>query len=144
MKNNLSQVNLFGESQQRFFLPTDYEPVRPDHMEVSRIYLAKGSISTPERRQFVERICCLYPEAKVNECLDIPHNRIELNETDILALHHTGKRTLVFGELKSAVRFSQEEGNTCPNYWHFSPYGVPMAASIVTLREHRVSNFPRR
>jgi len=21
------------------------------------------------------------------------------------------------------VRFSSEEGNTCPNYWHFSPYG---------------------
>ena len=32
-------------------------------------------------------------------------------------------RTLVFGEHASAVRFSSEEGNTCPNYWHFSPYG---------------------
>jgi spore photoproduct lyase len=123
MKNNISQVNLFGENQQRFFLPTDYEPVRPDHMEVSRIYLAKGSLSTPERRQFVKRIYCLYPEAEVNERLDTPHNRIELNETDALALHHAGKKTLVFGELKSTVRFSQEEGNTCPNYWHFSPYG---------------------
>ena len=30
---------------------------------------------------------------------------------------------MVFGELKNAVRFSEEEGNTCPNYWHFSPYG---------------------
>ena len=123
MKNNISQVNLFGESQQRFFLPMDYEPTCPDHVSVSQIYLAKGSVSTPERWQFVERICCLYPEATVNECLDTPHNRIELNETDALTLHHTGKKTLVFGELKSAVRFSQEEGNTCPNYWHFSPYG---------------------
>jgi spore photoproduct lyase len=123
MKNNISQGNLFGENQQRFFLPMDYEPVLPDHMEVSRIYLAKGSVSTPERRQFVERICCLYPEAEVNERLDTPHNRIELNETDALTLHHAGKKTLVFGELKIAVRFSQEEGNTCPNYWHFSPYG---------------------
>ena len=35
----------------------------------------------------------------------------------------TGKQTLVFGELKNAVRYSEEEGNTCPNYWHFSPYG---------------------
>lgn len=123
MNSNLRQINLFGESQQRFFLPMDYEPVRTDHMAVSQIYLAKGSISTPERRQFVERICCLYPEATVNECLDIPHNRIELNEIDVLTLHQAGKKTLVFGELKSAVRFSQEEGNTCPNYWHFSPYG---------------------
>jgi len=29
----------------------------------------------------------------------------------------------VFGELESAVRFSEEKGNACPNYWHFSPYG---------------------
>jgi spore photoproduct lyase len=55
--------------------------------------------------------------------LDTSHNRIELNETDALALHRAGKRTLVFGELKTAVRFSEERGNTCPNYWHFSPYG---------------------
>lgn len=123
MNSNPSQINLFGESQQRFSLMTDYEPVRPDYMDVSQIYLAKGSISTKERQQFVERICHLYPEANVNECLDVPHNRIELNETDALALHQAGKKTLVFGELKSAVRFSQEEGNTCPNYWHFSPYG---------------------
>ena len=71
MNNNPGQINLFGESQQKFSLPTDYEPVRPDHMEVSRIYLAKGSISTPERRQFVERICWLYPEATVNECINV-------------------------------------------------------------------------
>jgi spore photoproduct lyase len=30
---------------------------------------------------------------------------------------------LVFGELGDSVRFSEEEGNACPNYWHFSPYG---------------------
>ena len=123
MNNNLNQIGLFVESPQRFSLPVDYEPVRPDCVEVSQIYLSKGSVSTPERRQFVERICRFYPEAKVKECLDTPHNRIELNETDALSLHYTGKKTLVFGELKTAVRFSQEEGNTCPNYWHFSPYG---------------------
>ncbi|MBI2851525.1 MAG: hypothetical protein HYX84_00255 [Chloroflexi bacterium] len=123
MNNNPGQINLFGESQQKLSLQADYAPVRPDYMEVSRIFLAKGSISTAERRQFVERICRLYPEVTVNECLDVPHNRIELNETDTLALHQSGKKTLVFGELKNAVRFSQEEGNTCPNYWHFSPYG---------------------
>jgi spore photoproduct lyase len=72
---------------------------------------------------FVERICGLYPEAEITECFGVPHNRIELNEISSLALHKSGKKTLVFGELKSAVRFSQEEGNTCPNYWHFSPYG---------------------
>jgi DNA repair photolyase len=114
---------LFSERPPRFSLPTDYDPVRPAYVEVSQIYLAKGSRSTPERRRFVERICRLYPEATVKECPNTPHNRIELSETDALALHRAGKRTLVFGELKTTVRFSQEEGNTCPNYWHFSPYG---------------------
>jgi len=104
-------------------LPSNYEPVRPSYLSVAQIYLAKGSISTPERERYAGRIIKLYPEAKVSECPDIPHNRIELNKTDVLALHRAGKHTLVFGELKDAVRYSDEEGNTCPNYWHFSPYG---------------------
>jgi spore photoproduct lyase len=37
--------------------------------------------------------------------------------------HAIGKQTLVIGEHRSAVRLSSEEGNTCPNYWHFSLYG---------------------
>jgi spore photoproduct lyase len=41
----------------------------------------------------------------------------------MLGRHRQGKRTLVFGEHQSAVRRSDEEGNCCPNYWHFSPYG---------------------
>jgi DNA repair photolyase len=116
-------MSLFGEARAKLSLPVNYEPVRPDYVEVSRIYLAKGSLSTLERRRFVESICHLYPKAEIREYLKVPHNRIELNENDTLALHQAGKRTLVFGELKSAVRFSEEEGNTCPNYWHFSPYG---------------------
>jgi spore photoproduct lyase len=117
------QTRLFGESSPAYALPVNYKPVRPDYFRVSRIYLAKGSLDTPERSIFVEKICRLYTEAKIEECLDTPHNRIGLNETDALALHRTGKQTLVFGELINAVRFSEEEGNTCPNYWHFSPYG---------------------
>lgn len=123
MKNNLNQMDLFGEAGPRFSLPTECKPIRPDYVDVSRIYLTKGSISTPERRRFVEGICQLYSGVKVIERLDIPHNRVELNETDTLTLYLAGKRTLVFGELKTAVRFSQEKGNACPNYWHFSPYG---------------------
>src|SRR4030042_572295 len=121
MKDNERQTSFFTNSA--FALPIDYEPIRPDYFHVSRIYLARGSVSTSERRTFIERICKLYPEAKITECLDTPHNRIELNATNPLALHKSGKKTLVFGELKSAVRFSEEEGNSCPNYWHFSPYG---------------------
>lgn len=121
--HNTNQRDLFGELTSQYMLPVDYEPVRPDYFDISRIYLAKGSTSTPERRRFAERICHLYPEIEVKECLDTPHNRIELNETDMLSQHNLGKQTLVLGELKTSVRFSQEEGNACPNYWHFSPYG---------------------
>jgi spore photoproduct lyase len=120
--NGSEQIGLFDVPEQRS-LPSEYEPARPDHTDVSQIYLARGSLSTPERKRFVERICNLYPNVIINEYLDIPHNRIDLHETDALELHQTGKHTLVFGELKNAVRFSDEEGNTCPNYWHFSPYG---------------------
>jgi DNA repair photolyase len=104
-------------------LPVDYEPIRPEGFDVSRIILAKGSQSAPARRHFVERICALYPSAALTEHPDLPHNRIDLGESDHVMLHRKGVRTLVFGELKSAVRMSEETGNTCPNYWHFSVYG---------------------
>jgi spore photoproduct lyase len=121
MKNNDPQISFFPGLS--LLLPTNYQPFRPAYFHVARIYLTKGSVSTPERREFVERICRLYPDVEINECLDTPHNRIDLGEKDQLSLHKAGKNTLVFGELKTAVRFSEESGNTCPNYWHFSPYG---------------------
>jgi spore photoproduct lyase len=120
---DVEQLRLVGHRQPTVSLPRDYEPLRPTHFEVASIILAKGSVTTPERRRFVERICDLYPEARVEERLDTPHNRLELGDRDPLRLHRAGKHTLVFGELQSAVRFAQESGNACPNYWHFSPYG---------------------
>ena len=108
------QRDLSGATVFRPSRPDSYEPVRPARFCVSRIYLAKGSIATPERRRFVERICALYHEARVEDCPNTPHNRIELG--DALGLHQAGKQTLVFGELNAAVRFSQERGNACPNY----------------------------
>jgi len=117
------QGDLFGGAALTPSLPTGYIPLRPHYFEPSRIYLAAGSLATPQRRRFVEDICDLYPEVGVEEYLDTPHNRLDLKTMDPLALHQFGKHTLVFGELKTAVRFSEEKGNTCPNYWHFSPYG---------------------
>jgi DNA repair photolyase len=104
-------------------LPEDYTPERPEFSNVERIYLARGSLDTKECERFVERICALYPDAEIFESLDTPHNSIELNETAPLDRHLAGKHALLFGEHKSSVRFSAEEGNSCPNYWHFSAYG---------------------
>src|SRR3990172_4093891 len=115
--------DIFGAAVYSPSLPEDYEPFRPAYFEVERIYLARGSIATAERKRFVERICAHYPEAPVEERLDTPHSRLKLGGRDTLGLHRVGKQTLAFGELASAVRFAQEKGNACPNYWHFSPYG---------------------
>lgn len=89
----------------------------------ARIVLAKGSLSTPARRQFVESICAAYPDAEVDRQFETPHNRVRVGGGNPLQTHLHGKRTLVLGEHRSAVRHSDEEGTACPNYWHFSPYG---------------------
>jgi spore photoproduct lyase len=120
---NVEKLHLIGQRALTISLPREYEPARPAYFEVSRIYLAKGSLATSERRRFVERICDLYPAAPIEERLDTPHNRFRLSGRDPFGLHKVGKHTLVFGELETAVRFAQESGNACPNYWHFSPYG---------------------
>ena len=121
--HEVKQLGLLNEPRLMPTLPQDYQPLRPTHFEVERIILTKGSINSPERKQFVEHICDVYPEAQVEERLDTAHNQLNLGSQEPLRLHKTGKRTLVFGELGSAVRFAQESGNACPNYWHFSPYG---------------------
>lgn len=101
----------------------DYTPRLVDLFRPRRIVLAKGSVTTPKRRSLAERICAAYPEAEVEEHLGTAHNRIDLGISDPLQLHYEGRRTLVLGEHNSAVGRSDEEGNTCPNFWHFSPYG---------------------
>ncbi|MHC4714853.1 MAG: SPL family radical SAM protein [Planctomycetota bacterium] len=119
LQSELNSREACGE----YRIPHGHFPRRPAHFAVERIYLSKGSLATEARRLFVERICRLYPAADLIECLDTPHNRIDLGESDAPKRHSKGKRTLVFGALRDSVRFSSEEGNACPNYWHFSPYG---------------------
>jgi len=101
----------------------DYLPRPAPLFRPSRIILAKGSNRTEARRQLAEKICAAYPETEVIEAFGVSHNRVDLGETDPLRLHERGKQTLVLAEHNSAVRFSSEEGNSCPNYWHFSTYG---------------------
>lgn len=103
--------------------PSAYLPRNVSYFKPERIILAKGSRSDPERRAFVRNILQLYPGAEVIEADDTAHSHIEVPGNALLERHRIGKRTLVLAELKTAVRFSEESGNTCPNYWHFSPYG---------------------
>ena len=100
-----------------------YVPRSAALFQPTRIVLAKGSVATGTPRPLVDAICELYHSAEVLEMPDVPHNRVDVGPGDELAVHRRGKTTLVLAEHASAVRFSQEEHNTCPNYWHFSPYG---------------------
>jgi len=101
----------------------DYQPKPAPYFNPDTVVLTRGSCQTAQQRDFVQAICNLYPQAQVFEEFDLPHNRFDLGGSDPLELHYRGKKTLVFGVHKSALRFSDEDGNTCPNYWHFSPYG---------------------
>ncbi len=101
----------------------NYQPKPTSHFNPITVVLTKGSCQTAQQHDFVQAICNLYPQAQVIERFDIPHNRFELGSLDPLELHCKGKHTLLFGVHKSALGFSDEDGNTCPNYWHFSPYG---------------------
>jgi hypothetical protein len=103
--------------------PDGYRPREVRYFNPAKIILSRGSLDDDECRARVEGICRTYPHAHIIERLDTPHNRITMDASDPLGIHYTGKQTLVLGEHRSAVRFSREEGNTCPNYWHFSPYG---------------------
>lgn len=101
----------------------NYQPKPAPHFNPGTIVLTKGSCQTTQQRGFVQAICTVYPKAQVIERFDISHNRFELGGSDPLELHYKGKNTLIFGVHKTALRFSDEDSNTCPNYWHFSPYG---------------------
>ena len=65
----------------------------------------------------------LYPNIVPEDHSDTAHPKVLIDGSTPDEQHAIGKQTLVIGEHRSAVRLSSEEGNTCPNYWHFSLYG---------------------
>ena len=122
-------------------LPTDYEPKTVKHFNVERIILAKGSLDTVEREAFVGRVCAAFPRVPVEEQLETPHNKIDLDLADPLERLRRGKRTLVFGQHQSAVRTCNETGR-CPKYWMFSVYGFcPYGCSYCYLSGTRTFWF---
>lgn len=111
--------NLFGSQT----LGEGYRPSKPPFFEPERIVIAGGGMDDPENAGLVEQICALYPRVPVARRLDLPHNRIDVPGANVREQHYEGKKTLVFGVHKSPLRYSDEDGNGCPNYWHVSPYG---------------------
>jgi hypothetical protein len=84
MQTALPLADLFGDLEADNLA---YQPRPAPLFRPHRIILTKGSLTTPERRVFVERICAVYPRAAVVEQFDTPHNKISLGKSDPLALH---------------------------------------------------------
>lgn len=104
--------------------PSDgWEPRPAPFFSPRTIILARGSQATSARRRLARQICDVYSAASVVENETIAHSQVGIKGATLLDRHYLGKETLVLGELKTAVRYSEEKDNTCPNYWHFSPYG---------------------
>jgi spore photoproduct lyase len=88
-----------------------------------KIIISKEGNCSPIGKQILENLQRYYPDAPIVDRTDTPHNRIDLKVADPLEMHREGKKTIVVGVHKSAVRYSTEKNNLCPNFWHFSPYG---------------------
>jgi spore photoproduct lyase len=107
-----------------FDSPLDsYEPRSTEYFQPTRIILTRGWNDTNMQTNLAKAIMALYRQVEIIDQSDRPHNRVELEQTDLLKAHYQGKKTLVLGVHKTALRFSEETDNTCPNYWHFSCYG---------------------
>ena len=119
------QLDLIGRVAGEVQLPGSHAPEAVRDFAVRRIVLCKGSLATRARAEFVRRICAVYPDVPVEERLDIPHNRVRLDEPDAVRRLWKGKRTLVFGavSLNSAVWQNRYQGGMYPHEWFFSAYG---------------------
>ncbi len=102
-----------------------YAPKPADGFQPDRIVLTRGSLDTPARRAFAERIGRLYPQAERIEALDRTHMQLKglLTKGDDAARRRAGRRTLVLGTIATPLRRSEEADIVCPNYLHASPTG---------------------
>jgi len=99
-----------------------WRPRAPDGFRPQRIILTRGSLDTPPRRAYVDRLCAALPDAERIEALDRTHMQLgELLPEGGAARREAGRRTLVVGCLGTVLRQSCETNICCPNYLHFSP-----------------------
>ena len=87
-----------------------------------RILLTRGSLDTPARRGYAERLCAAFPGAERIEALDRTHMQLGgLLPQGGAARREAGRRALVVGCLRSVLRRACERDICCPTYLHFSP-----------------------
>jgi len=91
-------------------------------LQLERIVLTRGSLDTPPRQTFAERLCAAFPDAERVEAPDKTHMQLgDLLPKGDAARRAAGHRMLVVGTLGTPLRQSDETGICCPNYLHFSP-----------------------
>jgi spore photoproduct lyase len=100
-----------------------YQSRQVTYFEPARIVLTRGWNKTAFSQSLTENILSLYQNIQSEDHSNTAHPKILIDGTTPYSQHTAGKQTLVIGEHRSAVRLSTEDGNTCPNYWHFSLYG---------------------
>ncbi|HTU17484.1 MAG TPA: hypothetical protein VMG10_05420 [Gemmataceae bacterium] len=127
----IQQKSLFNDEGETTLA---YRPRLAPLFQPRKIVLAKDSVNAATRRRLVDGVLAVYPKAEIIEQPTVPHDKVRIEADDPLDLHYKGHRVLDFGEHQSAVGRSDEEGNTCPNFWHFSPYGFcPCGCSFCYL-----------
>ena len=73
-----------------FLSIASYEPRPAPYFNPDHIVLTRGSLADAQRRDLVDAICAVYPDAKAVERLSVPHNRLDLGSSDPLTLHYRG------------------------------------------------------
>lgn len=140
----VSQLTLFPNVNFEYSLPMPEKRWLPKCINFGEVVLAKGSVSTRARESFVGSVCEALPGARVQERLDVPHNRIMFDEQDRSKRNDQGKRVLVFGELglKNAVQRNRHKNGMNPYGRYFSVYGgCPHSCSYCYLNESRGTSF---
>ena len=87
-----------------------YQPRPAPLFRPRQIILAKGSLSTPQRKRMAEGICAAYPSAPVVEQLSVPHNKVSFDCTDPLELRPL--KNLLLPELAGAKSGGTKQGGS--------------------------------
>ena len=80
-------------------------PIRPDEIgwRPEEIVLAKGCDARPHEAAYCERLIAAFPDARVTDARDTPHNRVKVPGETAVERIDRGKRMLVLGAMGRPV-----------------------------------------
>ena len=102
-------------------------PIRPDEIgwRPDEIVLAKGCDARPHEAAYCERVIAAFPDARVTDARDTPHNRVKVSGETAVERIDRGKRMLVLGAMGRPVSRNcdpeAEAGTLCTHYHAVHP-----------------------